>query len=89
MLGPILAWGPKGGSAVWAVRLPLPAPPPPPQPSTDPLPRKALMFPAMVGEGMWVSRTHRPDSAVGWKWMRVPHSASEKGESGGGVGGGR
>ncbi|XP_011890164.1 PREDICTED: bromo adjacent homology domain-containing 1 protein isoform X2 [Cercocebus atys] len=37
------------------------------------------MFPAVVEEGVWVSRTHRPGSAVSWKWMRAPHSASEEG----------
>lgn len=52
-------------------------------------PGRALMFPAVVEEGMWESRTHRPGSAVSWKWMRVPHSASEKGGLGAGVGGGR
>ncbi|XP_023567453.1 bromo adjacent homology domain-containing 1 protein isoform X5 [Octodon degus] len=36
------------------------------------------MFPAVVEEGVWVSRTHRPGSAVSWKWMGVPHSASEE-----------
>lgn len=52
MLGPILAWGPKGGSSAWAVRLPLPAPlPPPPQPSTDPLPAEGSDVPRGGGRG--------------------------------------
>lgn len=78
-LGPILAWGREGGSPAWAVRLPAPTS----------LPQRARMFPAVVEEGVWVSRTHRPGSAVGCKWMRVPHSASKKGELGAGIGGGR
>lgn len=78
-LGPILAWGRQGGSPAGAVRLPAPSP----------LPRRAQTLPAVVEEGVWVSRTHRPGSAVSWEWMRVPHSASEKGELGAGVGGGR
>lgn len=52
-------------------------------------PPESSDVPAVVEEGVWVSRTHRPGSAVGCKWMRVPHSASKKGELGAGVGGGR
>lgn len=47
MLGPILAWGPKGGSAAWAVRLPLPAP----QPSTDQLRAESSDVPRDGGRG--------------------------------------
>lgn len=78
-LGPILAWGREGGSPAWAVRLPAPSS----------LARRALVFPAVMEEGVWVSRTHRPGSAVGWKRLRVSHSAYERGELGAGVGGGR
>lgn len=78
-LGSPIAWGREGGSPAAPVKLPAPFS----------LPRRALMFPAVVEEGVWVSRTHRPGSAVSWKWMRAPHSASEEGELEAGVGGGR